>query len=163
MKLIVALIMMFTISSFSQPYVSVSSEVVNSTFGSSDTEGNGKLNFLVKAGVVADDIKVGLSISHLQSFYLQTFSFDVGRRLYIGQDIEITPAVSFGVINRDSQAFFYHGIELENNYFLIDKLAISLTLKLNSRSDLDYMGELMGGDRNRNYRSEIYLGVFYKF
>lgn len=163
MKSIIAMLM-FTICSFSQPYVSVGTEVVNATLGTSDTEGKSKAHILLRVGAVTEGhFKLGLSFEHIIQSDYDRMTIDLGRRLYLGQDIEITPAINLGLMARHKDAFFIYSGEIETNYFLTKHFAISLVTRLNSRQDKDLEAEWYGNSRTYHFSGSYHLGVLYKF
>lgn len=146
-----------------QIYTSLSTEVINSTVGSTDTDSRARAHLLLKLGVVSvDHVRVGVNIEYLHNSYYHKFAFEVGRRLYIGPKIEIIPTINFGFINRDGDALFTHGVGLETNYPITKKLGVSFNLTLSSRADLDLLSEMAGNARPYNYRANAFIGLVYE-
>lgn len=135
--------LLLTFTAFSQPYVIAAIEPMSGTI-------------TARAGAVSDHLKVGVNFDYLQGESYQKFTFDVGRRFYLGANIEIIPTVEFGFINRDG-GFFTHGLGVETAYFIKENLGIVLIANINKRKDLDIY------QSGNNYRPNMFIGLLYKF
>lgn len=154
-KLIVFLVfLLIPITAKSQIYVSLYSETTESIKSQ-------EIFLLTKVGIISNHIRVGVNYEYQFNTYYSRFSFELGRRLYIGTKIESTPTVNFGFIARDGDAFLSYGIGLENNYQLNKRFSLSLNLTLNSAQDLNFLNELYTGNKTTNYRGNAYIGVVF--
>lgn len=137
--------LLLTFTAFSQPFIVTAIEPTSMTT-------------TIRVGAVANNIKVGVNFDYQHAENLQKFTFDLGRRLYLGTNVEIIPTVEFGYINRDNDGFFTHGATLETAYFIKDNFAIVLIGNVYRRKDIDFYYE-----SGNNYRSILFIGLLYKF
>lgn len=159
--------MLFLVSftTIAQVQVSLSQETINTTFKTKQNGLDASAHYHLRVGMISNgEIKIGVNIESMEDAYFRSFSFDLGRRLFIGQNIEVIPAMEFGLIDRDFDGFFFYGANVEFDYFINDHIGIMLVIKANNRKDFDRLNEIYYNTTDaKHYSANVFIGIVYKF